>query len=204
MSVEKMVLESRALEYEVQVCQAIRHGGWCQQPTELSKRFHDSSLIFGKGMFGTWAFHSTHLVMVSQDLSRVEDSDSTFSEGRLAKHQSRSLVETEVPSQWKRVNAFICPRDKGGSLQVPVDTFPSHISFLFRWFVSILALTSWKIRKKSLLIQSMKMNGHDTTEPSLRQDDRLQGRVAVIIGSSFGLGRAMPIKFAWRCSCRLC
>lgn len=42
----------------------------------------------------------------------------------------------------------------------------------------------------------MTTNGHDTTTSSTRQEDRLQGRIAVITGSSSGLGRAMVIKFA--------
>jgi NAD(P)-dependent dehydrogenase (short-subunit alcohol dehydrogenase family) len=42
----------------------------------------------------------------------------------------------------------------------------------------------------------MATNGHHVTSSSPRQDDRLQGRIAVITGSSSGLGRAMALKFA--------
>jgi len=42
----------------------------------------------------------------------------------------------------------------------------------------------------------MASNGHNVTGSSPRQDDRLQGRIAVITGASSGLGRAMALKFA--------
>ena len=42
----------------------------------------------------------------------------------------------------------------------------------------------------------MATNGHAVTGSSPRQDDRLQGRIAVITGASSGLGRAIAIKFA--------
>ena len=41
----------------------------------------------------------------------------------------------------------------------------------------------------------MTANSHDATASSTRQDDRLQGRIAVITDSSSGLGRAMAIEF---------
>lgn len=42
----------------------------------------------------------------------------------------------------------------------------------------------------------MATNGHDVPGSSPRHDDRLQGRIAVITGSSSGLGHAMALKFA--------
>jgi NAD(P)-dependent dehydrogenase (short-subunit alcohol dehydrogenase family) len=42
----------------------------------------------------------------------------------------------------------------------------------------------------------MTTNGHDATASSTRQEDRLQGSIAVTTGSSSGLSRTMAIKFA--------